>query len=173
MSEKDFGVPQAPEIKEKWIFKNVQKFGVPLLMLIPLLALFGLFGESFETVRADGEALSVEVRYPTRLRYKMTNPLTVSVENISSQTVPTVTVKVSEDYISAFTAVTFRPSVAVITPDAYYVQLSNLQAGETRRVVVDLQAERYWSHEGSIGVAAGSLAAPSDIELDVGTFVFP
>ena len=174
MTEEEFGVPQPPDIEEKWILKNVQKVGIPLLMLLPLLALFGLFGERTETVRGSGEILSVEVRHPTRVRLQTIGPMMVSVENISSQTVPTVTVTLSHEYISAFSNVTFSPSVDQITPDAYIVKLTNVQAGEQRMIsITQLQAEEYWWHEGSVGVAAGGPDAPPDVEVDIGTFVFP
>ena len=83
MSMEEHGVPQPPDIEKRWVFRTVQKLGVPLIVLIPLLALFGLFGESSRTVSASGAAPALEITYPTRLRYNMTSPLVVSVANIS------------------------------------------------------------------------------------------
>lgn len=168
-----YGVPQPPPVEKRWAFTRAQKIGVPLIMLLPLLALLGVFGESFETVSDRGETLALEVNYPTRYRYKMLNSLVVTVENIAPQTVPTVTVAFDEAYISQFSTVTFTPSIAEIAGDAYYVQLKEVKAGEVRRIVVELQGEKYWWHEGTIAVMPGGTDAATDVAVEVRTLIYP
>lgn len=168
-----YEVPQPPKIQKKWQFHQVQKIGVPLLALIPLLALFGVFGTSSGSASETGENFAVDVSYPTRYRYKMVHPMVVTIENISAQTVPTVTVAFDTAYISQFSSVSFTPSPSEIDEDAYYVQLQDVRAGEVRQVVASLQAERYWMHEGEVAVSAGDVDAAEDVALEVNTFVFP
>jgi hypothetical protein len=172
LSTEEHGVPQPPSIEKRWVFHTVQKIGVPLIVLIPLLALFGLFGESSNTVSDSGGSLAMEISYPTRFRYKMTDPVVVSVENLSSQPVPTLTVSFDYDYISGFSTVTFSPSVSEITEEAYLVHLNEVQAGEVRQIVVDIQAEQYWNHSGTVAASTAPDQAP-DVELELSTFVFP
>lgn len=169
----DYGVPQPPEIEKQWIFATLQKVGMPLLLLIPLLALLGLFGKSSATATETGNTFSVEITYPSRNRYKVRNPLTVRIENRSDQTVPTATVSFDQDYISQFSNVSFTPEPGEVTEDAYYVQLDDLQPGEVRLIAVDMQAERYWQHEGQVAVAAGGVDAPADVAVELSTLVYP
>lgn len=173
MSDGDYGVPEAPDIEKKWRFKWVQKVGVPFLLLIPLLALLGVFGPNIETVTERGEVLSLEVSYPTRFRYKTIAPVHIRVTNIAAQTAPTVTVRLERNYLSAFSNVAFQPSVASISDEAYYVQLTDLQAGESRIVDLEMQAENYWEQRGVVAAAAGGLEATPDAAVSVETFIFP
>lgn len=168
-----YGVPQPPQIEKKWTFKKVQLIGMPVIFLIPLLAILGLFGASSTTASASGERFAVEINYPARYRYKMSNPLTVRLENLAAQTVPTVTVSFDRDYIAAFSAVSFTPAASEVTDDAYYVQLTDVQPGEVRLVVVEMQAEQYWWHEGMVAIAAGGVQEPADVAIDVRTLVYP
>lgn len=173
MSASDYGVPQPPKIKKEWRFTKAQKLGMPFLFLIPLLALLGVLGPSAETVTESGEALSLEITYPTRFRYKTIAPMRIEVTNISSQSVPTVTVSVDREYLRAFSNVAFQPAVEQISDDAYYVQLSDLRAGETRSVALEMQAESYWEQQGAVAAAAGGIDAGADASVTVETFVFP
>lgn len=173
MSRGDYGVPEAPDIAKEWRFKIVQKLGVPLLFLIPVLALLGVLGPSAETVAESGEALSLQVTYPTRFRYKTIESMSIRVTNISSQTAPTVTVKLDRDYLSTFSNLSFQPSVDEVSDDGYYVQLTDMEAGETRRVELEMQAEAYWVHRGVTEVAVGGVEAPSDAAVTLETFVLP
>lgn len=49
------------------------------------------------------------------------------------------------EYLSRFSTPLFIPAAT----DAYAVPLSSVRSGETRHVYVEIQAERYWRHEGS------------------------
>jgi len=169
----DYGVPQPPEIEKQWTFSTLQKLGVPLLILIPLLALLGLFGESSAAATETGNTFAVEVSYPSRYRYNMLSPLTVSIENRSDQVVPTVTVSFGQDYISQFSNVSFTPEPDEVTGEAYYVRFDDLQPGEVRLGQVELQADRYWRHNGSVAVAPGDADDAPDVVIEVSTLVYP
>lgn len=173
MSEKDYGVPQPPEHQRNWAFPLPQKVGIPLLFLIPILALLGVFGNSMATVRQQGQALALETTFPVRLRYKMAAPLVVRATNISAQTIPTVTVKFDRDYLFAFSGVTFQPAVDEINEEDYEVHLSQLAPGETRVIALELKAEEYWQQEGTVSAAAGAADAPPDVTVDVHSFLIP
>jgi len=173
VSAEDYGVPQPPEIKKPWVFKTAQKLGMPILFLIPILAIFGVFGNSSTMVTERGQNLALETSFPTKLRHKTIAPLVVKVTNLAAQTVPTVTLKFDEEYLSAFSNVAFQPGVDEITDDAYYVHVRDLEANETRLVTLEVQAEQYWRHEGIVGAAVGGSNAASDVEVELQTFLFP
>jgi hypothetical protein len=81
-----------------------------------------------------------------------------------------VTVYFDRDYIDSFSTVTFTPDVKSITDVAYIVELSDLQPQETRIVSVQLQAEKYWRHEGEI---MATFTETIGAEVSLRTFVFP
>lgn len=143
---------------------------MPLLILIPLLALLGVFGETFTTLQTANDTFDVQVTYATRYRYKMMNPLEVSVRNLSPASFSVVDVRFAKEYIDQFSEVTFTPQVEQITSDFYLVEIRNLQPGETRVVHVSLQGERYWRHEGHTIIAAEG-AEP--LAVTVATWIFP
>ncbi len=162
--------PEPPDLDRKLQFYPWQIAGVFLIALVPILALFNVFGEATDTTRAAGTSLEVSVMYPARYRYKMIDPIQISVHNISSQSIPTVTVRIDRSYLDSFSNVTLTPSAKTITEDAYEVELTDLKADETKRVVAEIQAEEYGSHAGLIA-AVPEGAEP--VEVSIETFVFP
>jgi len=147
-----------------------QLIGLPLLFLLPVLALLGVFGERSDRVSAANEAVRLQVEYPTRYRYKMIEPLTIEVANLTSQSPVTITVAISRTYVEQFSTVTFTPQPSEITPENYVVEVANVPAGATRYVDMELQAERYWRHPGGI---AASVAGAPPVETSISTWVFP
>lgn len=163
-------LPQPPQIKRTLEMGLAQRIGLLLLMAIPVLAVLGIFGESFEQVTQSSEDLSMTVEYATRYRYKMINNLSVDLVNESDQTLPVLSVSFSRDYIDQFSTVTFTPSVKEITGTAYIVELTEVAPGESRSVQVELQGERYGQHQGAVGASAEGIAS---VELQLTTFIFP
>ena len=51
------------------------------MILVPVLALFGMFGETVDSMSAANAQLEMRVEYPTRFRYKMIDSITVSLHN--------------------------------------------------------------------------------------------
>ena len=161
--------PQPPEFERRLQFHPLQLVGVPLLALLPILAAFGTFGTLRGEAGAETAVLELHVSYPTRFRYKTVEPLEVEVRNLSSEALPTVVVRLETDYLSAFSDVQITPSPSLVTEEVYEVALSEVQPGETRLVSLELQAQNYWRHRGTISVTAGSDAA----EVEVASFVIP
>lgn len=76
--------PPPPPFPRRIQLHRVQLIGMPILMLVPLLAILGVFGETFATTQAANDRLSVQVQYATRSRYGMANPTEVAVHSTSS-----------------------------------------------------------------------------------------
>ena len=162
--------PQPPRFERRLNFRPLQIVGIVYLLILPVLAVLGVFGESFDSVDASGAALEMTVDYPSRFRYKMLNTITVEVHNVSGETLDTVTVSFDASYIDQFSTVTFTPSVETVTGNEYQVELTDIGPDETQVVTVEIQAERYWRHSGTITASPGS---GEPVEVEISTTVFP
>ncbi|MFN8446334.1 MAG: hypothetical protein U0175_36420 [Caldilineaceae bacterium] len=162
--------PAPPPFPRQIQLRPVQWIGIPVLLLIPFLALFGVFGESFETLQANNKTLSVEVTYPNRFRYQMYDSMEVTVHNLSPQPISTVEVLFAKDYIDQFDNVDFTPRVGAVEDGYYVVELHDLAAQQTQAVNVDLQADKAWRHAGEIMI---SIVGSKSINLNLVTWVFP
>jgi hypothetical protein len=167
--ETDTQPPQPPETKKKLQFTKSQLIGMPFILLVPILALFGLFGETIGRIPMASSDLQVTVEYPTKYRYKQIQPMEIFVHNISTSQIQTVTVSVDTGYLLSFSNVTFTPSVDEVTAEAHIVHLTDVKPGENRLVSVELQAEQYWQHRGTVAVQANG----EPLMAEIRTFIFP
>lgn len=157
--------PEPPDVPRHIHLSASRGMGLGAMALIPVLALFHVFGERWERAERTTPAFDVRVEYPTSFRYKMLNAITVQVHNRSGRQLDTVTVALDTGYVSRFSTVIFTPSV----DRAYEVPLTRMAAGETRLVSIELQAERYGRHAGDLTVSAGADTAAVRIH----TLVWP
>lgn len=164
--------PAPPPFPRKIQLHRVQLIGMPILMLVPLLAILGVFGETFTTTQAQSDRLTVRVQYATRYRYKMTNPVEVTVHNTSTAPLATVEVRFAKAYIDQFSDPVFTPQVETITDQFYIVQLRDLQPEETQVVTVSLQGERYGRHQGVI-IIADTADPAHELATPIATWIFP
>jgi hypothetical protein len=162
--------PEAPTIERRLRFYIFQYIGIPLILLIPTLAIFGVFGESSREVRQSNDDLAVSIYYPERYRYEMVSMLRIHVQNNSGDTIPLVRVEISKNYIEQFMEIKFLPSVTEITEENYEVELEAIAVAEIRVVTIELKAEEYGDHQGTVRVTAEGL---EPISLMIETFVFP
>jgi hypothetical protein len=162
--------PKAPDLSRKIRLYNFQYVGMAIMLLIPILALAGAFGESFTTVEAVSRDLRLTVDYATRYRYKMLNSLVAEIDNLTDTDIPKLTITFSRDYIDWFSTVVFSPAATLITDTVYEVELQDVRAGETQVVAVELQGERYGIHTGLITAVAEGL---EPVSVEVSTIIFP
>jgi hypothetical protein len=163
--EKDPRPPQPPPMDRGPRLSRSQWIGLPIIAVIPVLAIFGVFGERRKSSEAESSGLRARVEYPTRLRAMSSKPMIVRVENRSSTPLDTVDVVFDPAYMEHFSAVAFIPPPR----DAYTVSLLGLRSGETRIVHVDVQGERIGRHDGRIVVRWRG----DSIAVALGTTVFP
>jgi len=170
MNQSDAQLPEAPALNRRFAIYPMQLVGMALIVLIPLLAIFGVLGEVQGSAEANSAAFALTVDYPLRTRHRVFEIITITVENQSDQAYDTVTIRVTEDYIASFAEVAFDVEVERITPDAYEFELTDFQPGESRVVGVELRADQYWQHDGTVEVSA---EGAESVSVQVGTFVFP
>ena len=161
--------PKPPDLGREFELRTVQAIGVGLLAVIVVLAAFGLFGIHRGQAAAEGERFDLEVSYPDRFRYKTSGALDVRLTNNGSQPVGTATVRFDRQYIDSFSGLRFTPSPESITDEYYEVVLMDIAPGRSKRIVVEVEAEEYWRHEGFVEVEANG----ETLRVDLSTFVFP
>jgi hypothetical protein len=142
-----------------------QRIGFPILLAVPILALFGIFGETRAHAHATNGSIDVVVSYPARFRYRQVQSMRVTVRNLSPVVADTVKVAFDTAYITRFSSVRFDPA----TKSAYTVDLTDVKPSESRLVAVELWGQDYGSHRGTIVAHHGSDSAIVHLR----TLVFP
>jgi hypothetical protein len=158
-------LPQPPSIVPKIHLSWKQRLGVPVLLAIPILALFGIFGERTAATHVTTSSLDMVVSYPSRLHYRQVQSLQVSIRNLSARVLDTVSVVFDTAYVSRFTGVKFEPPAE----SPYTVDLTSVKPGESRLVSIELWGQDYGRHRATIVARTGSDSAM----VRFTTIVFP
>jgi len=119
------GLPRAPAMRRRIALTRKQWIGLPVLAVVPVLALAGVFGERSTTTAARSTTIQIFVRYPERFRYRQVQSLEVSVRNVSTSPLDTVRVALDTSYVTRFAAVRIEPAPRT----AFVVALTNLKPG--------------------------------------------
>jgi hypothetical protein len=157
--------PRPPTTRTRLALTRKQYLGLPLLATIPVLALFGVFGERRADASSASHVLEMRVRYPSRFRYRQIESLDVTVRNISGRTLDTVSVSIDTAYITRFSNVRIEPAPR----EPFVVVLIHLRPMESRLVTAELWGAQYGSHSGRISASAQA----DTVSTLVNTFVFP
>jgi hypothetical protein len=173
LSEKSQEIPQPPQppvVGRRLHLYPYQIIGLPILIMIPILALLGVLSQQNATVKEASADFDVTLEYPIRCFYRMSSTMELSIRNTSTALIPAIRVSLERSYMRAFDSIQFIPDSVTLTEGAYIIELNNVSPGETRRISIDYQPKRYWQHQGNLNISADG-AAPVEIPLQ--TFVFP
>lgn len=157
---------QTPQVKSRIRLWPYQWPGVIILLLIPILALFGIFGVTTKTVTETNNGIKAFIEYPTKLRHGQNHSIRVELTNMSNRALSDLVAKFNPDYIHRFSNVSFVPEPR----QAYQVEVGGLAAGESRTVLVEFTADRYGYHNGQVTVSSGGTEL---LTSNVKTLVFP
>ena len=105
------------------------------------------------------------MRYPSVIRYKILDHIEMHVRNRGTAHLDTVIIALDTTYARRFSDVVATPSF----DDDFQIPLSQLGAGESRLIRIQLKAERYWRHRGELHVTAGS----DTVRVLFSTIVYP
>lgn len=158
--------PEAPEIERRVGIPRSRAIGLVVILAVPVLALAGVFGESWDRVAADGPNVSARIEFPTRFRYKMLNSITASVTNRSARPIDTIVVRLDSSYALRFSTVVFTPAAE----RAYEAPLTDVPPGETRLMVIEIQGERYGRHTGRLHIESTN---GDTLAIPIQTVIFP
>ena len=158
-------LPPTPEIGRRIRFAPLQAIGVPVLMLIPVLGLLGLFDTSAARVQSESGGYSLDVVYPSRFRHRPLEALRITVRNGTGAEIQKLAVKVSRQYADAFENVTFAPEPKEIDAKHVVFEFESVAAGESRIVEMQMQSLRTGSQNAEV------IAGPASVRFS--TFVLP
>lgn len=162
--------PEAPPFTRSLRLDRPEKIGVPLLLLLPLLALYGMFDEQEMTTTAAATGVEMQVIYPSRSRHQLEGVLEIHVRNSSVHALPVLTLGIDRNYLAHFDQVRFLPLPIRIDGETYQVEFRDLQPGETRRLNIELRPDDPGRHTGRI-TARG--IDGSQAETTISSIIFP
>jgi hypothetical protein len=142
-----------------------QQIGLPFLVAIPILSVFGVFGERQAETHITTAGFVATIRYPERFRYRQSQSLEVTVTNLMPNELDTVTVSLDTAYVSRFASVRIEPAPS----SAFVIDLVHIRPGKSGLVSAELSGERYGRQHGVITVATKRDTASASIS----TLVFP
>lgn len=156
--------PPPPEAPRRIRLYRFQWIGLAILVVVPILAIAGVFGSRATTHRAASATLDVTARIPARFRYLQIVAMDVTVRNRSPA--PLDTVRVALD-----TALATRFSMLSATPpftDAFESVVTALAPGESRLVRIELRGARVGRHAGVLRVIGSD-----SVVVPVRILIFP
>jgi hypothetical protein len=162
--------PEAPDIERRLEFDTLQRIGIPILLLVPLLALLGVFGDSSGSRVAETPEAALHVTYPSRMRHGLASSLRVDVRNRSPRPLSNVTVAISRDYLEPFRDLSFMPELTAVHETAYLLEIGDVPPGEERLVLVEL---RGWEHGRYPATVTVTIDGVENVQTTFTTIVFP
>lgn len=147
--------------------------GIPLLALLPVLALLGVLGPSTAQLSAAvPEAnLQVELSYPSRLRHKADGEMWVLVRNTGGSDQRGLTLGLDQTYLERFGRVQALPAAQSLSDSALRIALPALAAGQSARVRLMLEGDDRGRLPGWIEL--GNEGGTALARLDFHTLVLP
>jgi hypothetical protein len=162
----DLGTPQdPPELPRRIHLYKSQWIGLPILFVLPILAILDVFGERREVIAESRDPLWVSVDYPTRLRAGQRSDVLVRVVNRSADPVSALAVEWDPQFLAGFAAVERMPP-----HDHAPAEPFDLEPGGEQLQRIELEGNTLWRHRGLVSVAWHG-REPIRIELRV--FVLP
>lgn len=141
--------PQPPDVPRRFRLHAHQWVGLPIIALLPVLALLRVFGDGIEFKEASTASVKTLVEHPTKFKFRQHKHLRVKVTNISGRLLDTVIVSIDTAYLSRFMGVTIAPEAK----EAYKVELTKIQPHEKREVIVEIEAKKYGEQRGIVTIA--------------------
>jgi hypothetical protein len=157
--------PGLPDVPRRVRLYRAQWIGIPVLILIPVLAALGVFGETRAQAEAAVGPIHMQVDYPVRLRDGQRSAIDVRLENRSAAVVDSVSVAFAADYLHHFADVAFSP----VPTTPYELTVVGLQPGDSAKLRVEFQGDRPWRSRGRIGLSLDGDTA----HVRISTFIFP
>lgn len=173
--------PRSPEPAGPPVFRRavrlgrLEAIGIPVLALLPVLALFGQLGPSTALVTATSEngtsRVELSVEHPWVVRHRGQTELVVDVRNAGTQALEGLRIGIDEAYLGRFAQVEMLPPAQSDASGHVEVAMPPLSAGERATVRVQLEAGNWGEFGGSVRVADAERIAL--VSLDMSTRVLP
>jgi len=166
-TEKEISQPPKPPKISRYLSPPWSRIiGVLIILTIPLLALFGVFGIKRTSQQITGDGIKVYMSYATLHRFKTVELIDMDVGNISPNPLPKITIVFDTGYIAGFSKVEFMPHIE----QAYEIVLNDVLPHERRKVIVELEAKKYGRCDGTIHIHT---EGASPLSMYISIFVYP
>lgn len=154
--------PPAPLFERRIRFDWPELIGLPLLAVLPLLALCGLFDEQRALVAARQHGLLVKVDYPSRLRFEHDSALDVVIRNERATPISNVRLVMDRAFLAHFDRLHFEPPSGTLHADRWELALPTIAPGDARHVRIEVRPAHPGLHHGLF-----ALEAPDGTRLPV------
>lgn len=162
--------PPPPEIPRRLQFHRSQLMLLPLMFVIPLLALSGLFGGTRQREEIHLRGVTLAVEFAPRDHLEDWGRMHVTVANRSPAPLRDAQAEFSRDLLDPLWQPSFHPPLRRIDGDWYVVPLGDVPPGETRAVTLDYRSTRPGRLAGAVRGRAGDEVL---IELPLAITVLP
>ncbi|WAS95100.1 hypothetical protein [Nannocystis punicea] len=162
--------PSPPEIERRLQFHREQLLLLPLMLVVPIMALLGLLGgpRVREEIELRGVRLGVE--FAPRDHLEDWGRMHVTVDNRSPAPLPGARAEFARALLDPLWQPSFQPPLARIDGDWYVVALGDIPPGQARVVTLDYRSTEPGELTGAIRVRAGDEAP---VELPIHITVLP
>ncbi|MBX3062430.1 MAG: hypothetical protein KF726_05610 [Anaerolineae bacterium] len=134
--------PEQPvPIKRHFELYPIQMIGIPIMLLVVLLACFGVLTSAQTEVVAASSTFRVKLTYPERTRYGSEADFVVAVENLTEQPLALVTVRIDSSYVDAFEIRHIAPQQLQFSAGGLELLFADIPPSETRMIQLELQGE--------------------------------
>jgi hypothetical protein len=161
--------PQPPEIPRRIHLYPYQWVGFLCLFLIPVLALFGVFGETRDVAQIQANGIELTVMYTNRVHFHAQSTTRILVRNTQTEVMPAIQVAIDRSLLDNYAELTFMPGVAEITASEFVIQLTGIPPGETRVILLNSRGKIPGFHQGMVTASAGE----EQITVKLEVFIFP
>lgn len=163
-------LPKPPRLGRQVRLYRYQVIGLPILALLPVLALFGVFGLASERTGEEAGQFEVSLRYDTRTRLGKDATIDVEIRNGSNATVAAPVVAITRNYLEGFSDLAFTPDDVKIDASHYLIELEPIPPGASAVVTVEMTPLRYWSRQGELTVTG---LGEEEFRFGLRTLVYP
>jgi hypothetical protein len=157
--------PEPPTIDHRIALTRVQRIGVPLLALVPILAVAGVFDDRSVVVEREVGSLSVRAEMPQGVRQNRSGIVEIDLENRGASPV-SAEVAISPEYLVDCMEIDMTPSPY----RAWATRTEPIAPGERAQVRLEYEGERAGLHEGVLRIRE---SRGDEVRIPIRTFVFP
>lgn len=157
-----FNTPVVSSKIQTWRF---QWIGIPLLIMIPILSLWGVFDRRTNIKTIEGHEFKAKIEFPAKLRDGEVEHIRIEVTNTSNKPLDKISAGLNREYLEKFNDVTFVPELN----DNYEVELKEIPSGQSRYVDIKVKAREYGTYKGELRLTTKN----SSFKTSLSTFVFP
>lgn len=129
-----------------------QTAGLILILAIPILALFGFFGQTHRMEQMTSDSLRMALDYEARLRTGNSQRLSLRIENQGNSASSPLHLALSQEYLHPFTRISMGGLAPVMEDGLWKLTIPSIPPGMSRQWMLEAQADRSGRTEGMLRI---------------------